>query len=433
MAKCSGCASVFHADSNCIALDGVGSAVDPLVATPIIDPATNTCFNCGPNGLRLVIDPNVNNTLSCGPAGLFVPTPPGGGNVLFHTVSTVGFPFSGISDDTPEPFRSAADFQGDGVSDNVEIQAAIDLAASAGGGNSNIPVYIHPGSYHLTAPIIQKGIPLISWGGNFTILVQNTVGVPVIDNVGSTNALIEGITLSHSAGGAAAYRGGSTRQAIMRRCGFAGGTLGADLGLVVSGTGSGGIWAEQCTFVNVGVLGEHCLHLRGAESRIVDCFFDGDGGIRSSGGAGAGGTSVKMLILGNIFSVLNNGIHFTGTDVGFTFSNIIANNNVEIFDDGIIIDGTQFENNVTNNLIFNYGLISDVTRDGIRLAGTASRNNIQGNMCRAFGAGGRHGVNISAVGCTSNLATNNDLLNSGAAASFNDVGTATITTAGNRL
>lgn len=78
-------------DSACIDFSGCGTVASPLTASPIFDPATDDCLNCGPNGFRLVIDPVAGNQLSCGVSGLFVtPAVSGGG----------GGPISAVAVDT---------------------------------------------------------------------------------------------------------------------------------------------------------------------------------------------------------------------------------------------------------------------------------------------------------------------------------------------
>jgi hypothetical protein len=64
--------------------------------------------------------------------------------------------------------------------------------------------------------------------------------------------------------------------------------------------------------------------------------------------------------------------------------------------------------------------------DGINVGGTG--NNVQMNMVRGSGTQ-RYGINVSG---TDNMVTNNDLLSSGGSGNFNDSGTGTVTTAGNR-
>jgi len=49
------------------------------------------------------------------------------------------------------------------------------------------------------------------------------------------------------------------------------------------------------------------------------------------------------------------------------------------------------------------------------------------------GTSHKYGLNIRSSYCAENLVTNNDLHNSGTAGSFNDAGTDTVTSPGNRL
>lgn len=81
---------------------------------------------------------------------------------------------------------------------------------------------------------------------------------------------------------------------------------------------------------------------------------------------------------------------------------------------------------VGNHLLANG---SDSVHDNIHVNG--DYNMVQGNLCREGGVGTRYGVRVGAG--TGNFVTNNDLYDSGITANFSDAGTATVTTAGNRV
>lgn len=70
---------------------------------------------------------------------------------------------------------------------------------------------------------------------------------------------------------------------------------------------------------------------------------------------------------------------------------------------------------------------------GVQLIGNADDNSIQINMVRRRGVGGGYGIDVSAATCNNNFVTNNDLRDSGTLGSFRDLGTGTVTAAGNRL
>lgn len=93
-----------------------------------------------------------------------------------YTVSTVGpAGFGGVG--TPEPFLSCADFMGDGINDQLAIQAAVEAAFNSGGSfiTSSAKVVILPGLYQIQAPIDTKGVSVegVPNGGNRSGSVRN--------------------------------------------------------------------------------------------------------------------------------------------------------------------------------------------------------------------------------------------------------------------
>lgn len=95
---------------------------------------------------------------------------------------------------------------------------------------------------------------------------------------------------------------------------------------------------------------------------------------------------------------------------------------------------TVTDSMVTENRVDNCGTVANATYSSIVLTSTSNNNMVANNICRMPASGNRvaYGLSIEA-GCTGNIAVPNDLLNSGVTASFNDAGTGTITTVGNRL
>lgn len=96
------------------------------------------------------------------------------------------------------------------------------------------------------------------------------------------------------------------------------------------------------------------------------------------------------------------------------------------------------DNTVVDNTCVGNSQTTDITGDNIQVSGAAERNNVQGNTCR-IGAGTkrpRYGLHLANSTTLATLATNNDLLNGGAAATnpnLADFATGTITAAGNRV
>lgn len=72
-------------------------------------------------------------------------------------------------------------------------------------------------------------------------------------------------------------------------------------------------------------------------------------------------------------------------------------------------------------------------RTGITITNDANYNSVQGNVIRSGVATGGYGIDIDDATCDGNLVTNNDLHLSGSLGSLRDLGTGTVTTAGNRL
>lgn len=90
---------------------------------------------------------------------------------------------------------------------------------------------------------------------------------------------------------------------------------------------------------------------------------------------------------------------------------------------------------VHGNLLFANGQLADNTYDQILLNSACDRNSIQGNVIRKGAAANqaRYGIRIANANCDQNLVTNNDLLTAGDTGGLSDLGTGTVTTAGNRL
>lgn len=92
---------------------------------------------------------------------------------------------------------------------------------------------------------------------------------------------------------------------------------------------------------------------------------------------------------------------------------------------GILISGSDYASVLGNHI---YGV-----RTGVRITGDSNHNNVQMNLVRYVTATGGYGIDIDDALADANLVTNNDLHLGGSLGSFRDLGTGTITTAGNRL
>lgn len=116
--------------------------------------------------------------------------------------------------------------------------------------------------------------------------------------------------------------------------------------------------------------------------------------------------------------------------------NIISNNNCQRNGrQGIILAFASNNNNIIGNYCSENSQEIDNTYDNIFIDISSSYNNIQNNICRQGNLTNkpRYGININESWCEGNIVVNNDIYISGKTGNFNDAGTGTITTAGNRL
>lgn len=442
MPKCSGCSSsivVHHTNNNCLNFSGDGSLATPLTAALTFDPSTANCINCAAGGLKLIID-NVtpSNALSCGPNGLFATAGGGGGaRMPYYTVDTLGaFGFA-----TPAPFLGTADFHGNGVNDQVAIQAAIDAAVGAGG--PAVSVFLMPGFYNIQGPINTKGILLWSDFKNGlygAYLYQANPGVRVIDNTfgGVLGAvLLQGITIYAPAGGSALiYTDGFTDMGIhMRKCAIRHqGGIGADQGAVQAGqnlvfnaenpwvdiqdcdlsTDATAIFTEGQAFIRDNIVVGMIDVYQGGGAKILNNFCSGPGAaaIRVSGF-----TEGPLKISGNqIYNTAGHGILLHGLDP-------------------LAIGGHILGAMITDNQIFNVGALgASFVKDGILIEDNVDRSFIQGNKIAPGGVPfGRYNINIRTADCNDNYVSNNDLHTNFPTGALNDAGTGTHVAAGNWL
>ena len=123
MARCAGCSSVVHGNSDCILITGDGSVADPMVAD-----------------IRLDIDPE--NNIFCGPDGLFVPPPEESGTTIGQKINSTGIAISS---------RNSASFADlDNTKDTIIPAAVGDLVVVNGKvylSSENVRVHIDVGSW----------------------------------------------------------------------------------------------------------------------------------------------------------------------------------------------------------------------------------------------------------------------------------------------
>jgi parallel beta-helix repeat protein len=148
-------------------------------------------------------------------------------------------------------------------------------------------------------------------------------------------------------------------------------------------------------------------------------FSNADAGITAKGD--------NMAVFNNhTFSNGTNGILAIG-DGMFVSSNIVYLNG----DHGIQCASSE-NINLSNNYVHSNSQSTDLDKSNIRTF-QIDNSNIQGNICRIGAETNRPKNGIRLTFGNDNLVTNNDLLNSGATANFDDGDTGTITTAGNRV
>lgn len=365
------------------------------------------CAGCG---CTCVVD----GTTITGAGTLADPFVAGGGACAQKNVYTVA------TLSTPEPFRSCADFIGNGVNDQVAIQAAINTLGQFPSGT----VFLLPGTFNTSATITLKfGTSLIGTRGSSTINYSGT-GYAVSSG-GSGQVTVQDLTINGNAGGSVDF-GFGTYQGVVFNCilkatGVTRSTLslqGTDIRII-----NNSILADSdANGFAVTVLSSSPSNHIISENNIY-----GPGGIQLDGVQGG---VVSNNVIAGSFNGPSSGLYLTGSVKQF----LITGNVIRDFGrQGVRVFGAS-DSIISNNVIFNVGRQTNNTYDGILIEGSSSLLTVQGNQIRrGTGNAPRYGINVSGAGCIDNMATNNDLLNSGVTASFNDTGVRTITAAGNRL
>ena len=404
-------------DSNCIDFTGVGTPASPLIASLIFSPASSGCISCTPQGLRVNVSMAGGNQLSCASDGLFV------------AASTTCLPFITVAaSDTQPEIQECANYICDGVNDELEIQAAIDLLGNFPAGT----VILLPGTFSTSDTIFldhgttlegTRGASIIDYDGSDWAVSNDIGGL----GSGTEATTVQNLTIKGNDGGAVLFEFG-TLNSVITNCILE--AEGATLPTV-------SIHGQNIRVTNNYILADNdangfamsVLSFSDSNHIIANNNIYGPGGITLSD---SDGTNISGNNIAASFTGASSGIHLTG-GIGQA---IISNNIIRDFGrQGVHVDSAE-ECSITNNLIMNCGQQTTNTYDGIFLeggaiAGTVDQLNVQGNQIR--GSDTRYGINVSGAGATDNLVTNNDLLFSGVTASFNNTGAGTIVTAGNRL
>jgi hypothetical protein len=431
MAKCAGCSgslsAVLHDDTNCIHLTGDGTSSSHLVATLQIDPASPATITCGADGL----------SVDAGSSGC--------SQKNMYTVSTVGPAGLGIYLGTTEPFLSCADFIGDGINDDVAIQAAITASYAAYDPAFVLPpeIYLNTGVFTLSSTVDVQGVPL---RGAYTTFINTGVsGFSPLKNPGYMTNIQVGEILATFGAAAIKVDTATGFTPFLDNVGVTMfGGVGADFGMIEFDIATG-YRIQNCDIINSsGGAVRPGIYENANNSpykKILANRFTGT----TIDFIGISGTNA--LIDGNLFFGAttspvtgDRGLINIILDSSFTVAyHSITNNHVmNSPGHGIVIDGGVAGGNldmclIHDNLIQGYGAAGVTAYDGIFLSGNANQHDIQQNLCESTQPGARHGINVSAVACDDNFVTNNNLFNSGGGTSFNDSGTNTIAASGNRL
>lgn len=180
-------------------------------------------------------------------------------------------------------------------------------------------------------------------------------------------------------------------------------------GLRVDTSGSDLVRIRGCQFVTWGV--GHGIHVDGAR---------------------------HVLIVGSQFNGQNQGLDAIRVVNHSLDGGLIEGNHIADWGNHGVALNAVVDIMVHGNHIYGSGRLTDDTYSGIILEANVDRCSVQGNQVRR-GTGGnqpKYGIRVDNSNCDNNLITNNDLLNSsksgGTGAAYSDVGTGTVTTAGNR-
>lgn len=357
-------------------------------------------------------------------------TSTGGGNgtEFYYSVGTPGIVAFGNVGATPPAMFAAADFQTDGATDDVGIQAAIDAAATYRASNSIYPkVLLLPGIYVLGASLDTKGIDLVGSGRRSTVLYALSGVTPantrIIDNVSGSPMTIEHLQMIQTTVAATIYAAQIER---IFDCAFVGSDVGTDNAVVFTTVGNGQF--IQNTMSSGPGSDKGGLHIQDGFMIVSDNLFQ----------------SANIVLEAATECVIHNnrlegdsgflGFPFNGIKLITTsFNNIITGNYVTLYaQDGILIDHCQ-DNEVQGNLVYDVGKTAANTYDGIKLQNTANTNNVQNNTVRQNASSHKYGIEVNGAGCTANLVTNNDVKNGYTTGGIQDTGTGTIVVAGNRV
>lgn len=300
-------------------------------------------------------------------------------------------------------YKGRADYVCDGVSDQTEINAALTALGAVGG-----KVVLLEGTFSVTGSINVPSNCSVEGQGNGTVLTipaNNNGSFNIIQNSDQTNGN-SGIRISNFKidGNKANNTAGTQRGIYLNKATYS--TI------------------EKMSVVN---LRNDGMFLTGASYNILSlntCQSNGSNGITLA-------IASNNKVIGNILQSNSiRGISLGSSDFNTIIANTCQGNNQH----GIFINGSS-NNVVSSNGCLENGQSATATYDNIHIEIGSNYNNVQGNSCRqgALTNKPRYGIRVESSDCNGNLVTNNDLYTGGATGAFSDVGTGTVTTAGNKL
>lgn len=376
-----------------------------------------------------------------------------------------------------------ADYQCDGTADDVQIQAAITALPSTGG-----RILCTSGTFTFAEDVtLNKANVLIEGQGTSTIFKwANSLTAPGnmfaidTDSTGRFGRLFRNIYFHGNrysgTGTAGALWSDASGQYAVEACAFE--YFRSD----VIKLGSGRSWVRNCKFYevaetcinpttsglvqgchfdsikkavysfnsNIKVIGNRihnasvttggaAIEIDGANGVVANNLItstSSGAAIRLSGGVVqgndiSGGTGIGINVPSSETTVVGNKINGGTVGIDVTASRCVVSGNSikEPGTHGIRVYGGS-NNAILGNFLYACGNPS--TGDGIHVDNSSNYNNIQTNTVRKA-ANTRYGIRVHSSGCTGNMVTNNDLYDSGLTANFSDLGTGTVTTAGNRV
>lgn len=372
-------------DTPCITMtiNGIGTPVQPYVisAIPVVDPVSG-------------------NQLECGPDGLLVPAavPPEPGGDAFATVA---------ASNTPAGLADFADFVCDGTADQVEIEAA--LAAY-------LHVILLQGTFTLSADItIPDGRWLDGSGRQITFIEFAGASPALIPSAGADDITVTNLTVNSNAvnGSCLSFPSGSSNCSASSCEFFQNDTSTAPVVLL---GGNQGQFSHNLVAHSGGTI---ALRVEGAESLVGDNQLYG-----------------PVLYVGVTDGILSSNYiqgtaGLSGIFISASSSQIMVNGNIieDSGEHGIELDGTS-NCSIINNIIKNVSDDTANTFDGIHLNTNVDNSNIQLNV--VLGSNHRYAVRINNANDNDNWITNNRLP-TGLTGIISDLGTATETSAGNKL